>query len=249
MSPKNQAAVVMLLPGCNMTCNFCITEGHLGTFTLEGADRLLDRIKNQGIRNVILGGGEPTLWRHDPFALAGRAKKKGFFVQLGTNGIKLPENFATHPAIDRYVLPLESAEAHPHNEIRIYEKGHHQIILERLRALKESGKSVTVSTVVTQKNSGHMNKLGRFLRAYHEDGGRLHAWHLYKFIPNGRGGRPNESKLLLEDSEFDEVCRKVKATDWGFPVFRRENMLHSKSVSFYWLEGGTLHSIIPSPLP
>ncbi len=245
MKSPPSIAVIMLLPGCNMTCNFCITEDRFGSFTFAEAVGLLDQIKSCGIQNIVMGGGEPTLWPHDPFRLAEEAKAMGFFVQLGTNGIKLPENFAKHPAIDRYVLPLESTEAHVHNEMRIYKKGHHPLILERLHRLRENKKSVTVSTVVTQKNRTHLEKLACFLRDYQKGGGLLHAWHLYKFIPEGRGGRPNEKELLLQDNEFDEDCKKIKGSDWGFPVFRRENMLHSKSVAFYWMEGGTLHSILP----
>ena len=157
----------------------------------------------------------------------------GFHVQVGTNGIDLPEGFEYLDSIDRYVLPLESMDATVHDGLRIFPRSHHAIILDRLTRLREAGKSVTVSTVVTRQNIGGLDDVGRFLEAYRLAGAPLHAWHLYKFLPQGRGGLPNADRLCVDDAEYHRACDAVKQTGLGFHVYKRSDMYRSRSVGFF----------------
>lgn len=235
-------AVVMLHPACNMFCSFCVTEDQLSSFSFEQAVSLLDDLKQTPIDNVVFGGGEPFTWQHDLIRLSEEAKVRGFFVQVGTNGIRLPENYTKLSTIDRYVLPLESIDEDAHNTMRIYKDEHHAIIVERLQELKAAGKSVTISTVVSQENIDGLVDLARFLKDYNDGRGLLHAWHLYKFIPEGRGGRPNAPQLEVSMQDYDRVTKQVRQMDLGFSVYRRKDMYDSKSVDFFWCERGRLKS-------
>jgi hypothetical protein len=69
----------------------------------------------------------------------------------------------------------------------------------------------------------------------------LRAWHLYQFIPEGRGGAVNREALLLDKSEYEAACEPMKQLDARFQVFKRPDMLHSKTVEFFWMEHGRLH--------
>ncbi len=141
--------VVMLQPSCNLTCPFCITEEGLESLTFENAVGLLDRFAAQGVTNVVLGGGEPTLWRHDVFRLAAAAKARGLFVQLGTNGVRLPDGFENHEAVDRYVLPLEAADPAIHERMPL-----------RSSAMKQSRSKTPIARTVTQIST-HMYEMLR----------------------------------------------------------------------------------------
>ena len=229
---RPEIAVIMLHPGCAIRCVFCVTEP-FPDLGFEQATTLLEGLRARGIRKVVLGGGEPFDWRHSVVALAGRAKDLGLHVQVGTNGIHLPEGFERLDAIDRYVLPLESMDPGVHDRLRISSRSHHAIILDRLGRLREARKSVTVSTVVTRQNIGGLEEIGRFLKAYHCGGAPLHAWHLYRFLPLGRGGAPNADQLSIDEAEYHQACDALKAQELGFAIYKCPDMYRSRSVAFF----------------
>jgi len=239
---EEKIAVLFLHPACNMSCTFCITDNALDTMTFAQAQEVLAVARSRSMTNVVFGGGEPFAWPHDMLRLAGWAKSQGHFVQVGTNGISMPEEPAYVDVIDRYVLPLDAAEASIHNQSRRYGAGHHGLVLGRMEALRHAGKSVTVSTVVTTRNSGHLEGIAELLNDYAARGGRLHAWHLYKFIPEGRGGATHADELDIAEAAYDAACARVKDRCAGFRVFKRKDMRHSRSVDFFWMEDGVLRT-------
>lgn len=241
MSAQNpQIAVFFLHPGCNMVCTFCVTENAFSAMRFHQAVRLLDFVKGRGVDTVVLGGGEPFTWRHSLLALTREAKARRLFVQVGTNGTLLPDDFERIESIDRYVLPLDAADEAAHNHLRRFKNGHHGLILDRLQKLRVAGKSVTISTVVTAQNIHTLPAVADFLDAYWRSGGQLHAWHLYKFIAQGRGGRKNASSLDVSEDEYHAACADVKRRDLGFQVYKRKDMFHSKTVDFFWYQGDTI---------
>ncbi|MFO0983779.1 MAG: radical SAM protein [Planctomycetota bacterium] len=181
-------AVVFLQPDCNMSCTFCVTEDTIDTMAFAQAVALLGELAARGIAHVVLGGGEPFTWPGDVVHLAEVAHARGFHVQVGTNGVALPAGFEHLAAIDRFVVPLESMHAATHDAMRRFQARHHALILERLRALKAAAKSITVSTVVTARNVNDVVLVGEFLRDQHAGSHTCDAWHLYRFLPLGRGG-------------------------------------------------------------
>ncbi len=241
--PENGAfeiAIVFLHPACNMTCSYCATENAIDSMTMEQGRRVLDTLEERSIASVVLGGGEPFAWEHDCLDLAAEAKARGFFVQVGTNGIDVPTDFDTTHCVDRYVFPLDGPDDASHNTVRIFRDGHFALVLDRLDALRRARKSVTVSTVITSCNIDELHRIRALLADYRKNGGQLHAWHLYKFLPIGRGGRDNAEALTVTDRAYDAACSSVKETDPGFAIYKRKDMRHSKSVDFFWFEAGVL---------
>jgi pyruvate-formate lyase-activating enzyme len=235
--PKT-VAVVLLHPGCNMTCNFCGAEDTFDTMSIQAATKLLEFIQSRSINNVVLGGGEPFTWPGDVVALSEKAKEMGFFVQVGTNGVDLPAGFESLQSMDRYILPLESIDPYVHNSMRFYKNKHHQTVIDCLLKLEAAKKQMTISTVVTRMNGRNLDEMALFLKEIHCRSGLIHAWHLYKFLPEGRSGRKNAPGLSLTDQEYQNICTPLKNMDLGFPVYRRKDMYHSLEVDFFWMEKG-----------
>jgi hypothetical protein len=46
--------------------------------------------------------------------------------------------------------------------------------------------------------------------------------------------------LAITDEEFVGVCSRVRRRSLPFRVYRRDNMLRSSSVEFFWYENGRL---------
>ncbi len=225
-----------------MDCTFCVTEDDFEPIAPGAALELLDRLAAEGVRTVTFGGGEPFAWPHDVLNLARAAKQRGLFVQIGTNGIALPAGFEELDEVDRWVMPLESTDARIHDSMRLHRGGHHALQLERLAALQKVGKSVTLSTVLTQSNQQSLPGLAEHLREYHAITQNIHAWHIYRFLPLGRGGSRNKRELDLTRDQYLEACEVVRALELPFTIYRRPDMYRSKTVEFYWSEGGRVVS-------
>jgi MoaA/NifB/PqqE/SkfB family radical SAM enzyme len=239
IAPYN-VAVIFLHPACNMTCTFCITEDHFDAMTQDQAVGLLRLLKEEGFRSVVLGGGEPFQWPGDLLGLTREAKRLGFLVQIGTNAIALPEGFASVETIDRYVIPLESASSEVHNAMRFYKNRHHELIIGCLNRLRDAHKSVTLSTIITKINKDGLKSLAEFLMDLDRPRPFIHAWHLYKFIPEGRGGKSNADALMVSEQDYNNVCGQVLGMGLPFKVYRRKDMYRSRSVDFFWFEHGRL---------
>ncbi|MCP3994519.1 MAG: radical SAM protein [bacterium] len=230
--------VVFLQPQCNMTCTFCVTEDDFEPMRADDAVALLDHLVGRGVRNVVFGGGEPFAWAGDVVRLAREARARGLTVQVGTNGVALPEGYADLDCFDRWVLPLESTDPRAHDEMRRHGAGHHALVLERLRDLQRASRQVTVSTVLTAVNLPGLRELARFLADYYAGGRNVHAWHLYQFLPLGRGGRKNGDALSIPPETYAEACEELQRLDLPFRVFRRTDMYRSRTVEFFWSKDG-----------
>ena len=204
------------------------------------AERLLRGLRALTIRNVVLGGGEPFLWPHDLERLTRLARGLGFLVQVCTNGASLPVGFERIKSIDRYILPLESMDPAIHDGLRVHPAGHHHRVLDHIDSIAGSGRQLTVSTVVTRDNFDHLAEVAEFLTRSEAQGVDLHAWHLYRFLPVGRGGTSSADRLAITDEEFVGACSRVRQRTLPFRVYRRDNMLRSSSVEFFWYESGRL---------
>lgn len=236
-------AVLMLHADCDMRCQFCITDDYLECMSLEQYTNTLDHLEKQGFDNIVLGGGEPFCWPHGLPVAAKLAKDRGFCVQVGTNGVAMPDDDAYPQWVDRYVLPLDASNRVIHNQLRPLPgaaSGHHELMVRRLKQMRRHQRVVTVSTVISRANLDGIINIGNNLADYVASGGRLHAWHLYRFIPEGRGGKPNAALLGISDEEFNTVVAKARSQYYPFTLFKRPNMRHSSTVDFFWYENGEL---------
>ncbi len=254
---KIQHGVMMLQPKCNMTCSFCITEDTMDTMSYTVAESLLRDFKRRGFSSAIFGGGEPFFWPHDLKSILQFAKSLGLTTQIGTNAIKMPHDLASWNFVDRWVIPIDGASRDVHNGLRKFRARHWDIVTHALELLQIAGKSTTISTVLTTVNRHEILEIGEYLRRLQNLAKKpfLHAWHLYRFLPFGRGGRINRQHLEIPQSEYETLVRQVRELNLPFKVFKRENMQMSKTVEFYWVESGKLmaqsgtRGVIEMPTP
>lgn len=242
---QKSIAVVMLHGDCNMHCKFCITENRIQSMSRQDYICLLARLHRDRFDNVVIGGGEPFCWPEGVAYAAEAAKQQGFCVQVGTNGILMSDKDEYSGTVDRYVLPLDAADSFGHDRLRtLSPKGgsHHQIILKRLGQLREWERSVTVSTVVSRANLEDITAIGDLLADYVAGGGRLHAWHLYCFVPRGRGGSHAAKILDISRDEFNAAAYKAQSQHYPYVIYKRPDMRHSKTVDFFWREKGRIHA-------
>lgn len=244
MRPDSKTIAVVLLHGaCNMRCMFCITDNQVGTMTPDQYLRVLSLLERRGFNGIVLGGGEPFCWPHGVRGAAQAAKAAGLLVQVGTNGVAMARHEALEDCVDRYVLPLDAMDPLIHNSMRplpAVSGGHHRLILRRLEQLRQRRGAVTVSTVISRANLDDVVPIGNYLADYVADGGRLHAWHLYRFIPAGRGGARNAAALSISNGDYERIVSEVKAQYYPFTVFKRPDMRHSATVDFLWYENNSL---------
>jgi MoaA/NifB/PqqE/SkfB family radical SAM enzyme len=245
--PNKTIASVFLLPKCDMGCTFCASDLGFDRMRFEQACELFAALRGAGYTSLVLGGGEPALWRDGEYRLSDLglfAKGLGFTVQMNTNGIRLPDGYVDWPGIDRFIFPMDGASAGAHDSLRVIlgtkPGGHFDLVQTRIAECTEAGQEITIGTVLTSENRDQLPQLIEWMRQRLSEGAKLHAWHLYRFLPVGRGGVTAGESLALSHEDFREACREAKGAGLPFPVWRRDDMLRSSSVEFFWYEGGEL---------
>ncbi len=235
-----RVGVIMLHGACSMSCLFCITENSLTEMTSEQVEEVLKIIEERDMESVVFGGGEPLQWTYSLVHSINLAKSLGLHTQVGTNGIGLTSNIIEKINADRYILPLDSVNPQVHNYLRGGFRKHYDIIRKRLKYLTERGISFTISTVICRVNIDILSEISAFLLHLWDKGARIHAWHLYRFLPLGRNGFKNANMLNISKNEYFDKTEEMKKRDLPFFVYRRPNMKLSKEVDFFWAEEGCI---------
>ena len=84
-----ELAVFVRMKGCNLSCNYCDTMWANEAdceFEEMTADRIVERVKKSGIKNVTLTGGEPLLQKDADKLLELFSEEKDIRVEIETNG-------------------------------------------------------------------------------------------------------------------------------------------------------------------
>jgi MoaA/NifB/PqqE/SkfB family radical SAM enzyme len=238
IAPK--VAVLLLTPRCNMACDFCGADAGFDPLPQGEAEALASRLAREGVQSIVLGGGEPFLWRQDLLRLARHIRDLGLVVQIGSNGTLVPSDNAVLTEFDRWILPIESVEASVHDLMRPHQGGHLSQVLRLLERLRVEGVEATVSSLITQENLAGLGELGSLLRWFQQNGGRLHAWHLYRFMSVGRGGAQHAARFATAEGAFEAAGAVMKSRFRDLQVYLRPDLYHSKETSFYWWKRGRL---------
>ena len=86
---SGELAVFVRMKGCNLSCNYCDTMWANEAdceFEEMTADRIVERVKKSGIKNVTLTGGEPLLQKDADKLLKLFSDEKDIRVEIETNG-------------------------------------------------------------------------------------------------------------------------------------------------------------------
>ncbi|MGB9193362.1 MAG: radical SAM protein, partial [Azonexus sp.] len=94
-NPPGPVVIWNLIRRCNLTCKHCYSisadTNFPGELSTEQVYAVMDDLKGFKVPVLILSGGEPLL-RPDIYDIAKRAKAKGFYVGLSSNGTLIDEN-------------------------------------------------------------------------------------------------------------------------------------------------------------
>ncbi|MCP5368436.1 MAG: heme d1 biosynthesis radical SAM protein NirJ [Hyphomicrobiales bacterium] len=92
--PPGPVVIWNLIRRCNLTCKHCYSistdKDFPGELTTDEVFAVMDDLRAFRVPALILSGGEPLL-RPDIFAISRRAKEKGFYVGLSSNGTLIDE--------------------------------------------------------------------------------------------------------------------------------------------------------------
>ncbi len=155
-SPPGPVVIWNLIRRCNLTCKHCYSisadidfKGELST---DEVYTVMDDLKNYGVPVLILSGGEPLL-RPDIFDISRRAKDKGFYVGLSTNGTLIDEtNIDAIAAIGYDYVGISIDGTRETHDMFRRKAGAYDASLHGIRLCHDRGIKVGLRFTMTQDN-------------------------------------------------------------------------------------------------
>jgi len=151
---------------CNNNCIFCAQahKRHLGDRTTDELKLELTRAYEEGIREVVFTGGEPTI-RKDIFELVSFARELGYeLIQIQTNGRMLSYRKMCEKLIEAGVTEFSPA-LHGHTAI-IHESqtrapGSFAQTVQGIKNLRSLNQYILGNSVVTKLNYRYLPELAK----------------------------------------------------------------------------------------
>ncbi len=188
---------------CNLRCGHCLTssgkawENELDT---GEAIRLVHELEAAGILNLSLSGGEPLL-RPDILTLLREMAGTKIRVDIATNGVDVPSALVRQmgdlPVFQIQVSIDGIGETH---DIFRGVRGAFESSCRTIRALREEGIAVSISTTVTAQNVSELDQIiGKALEL------GCSGFKAIPFLAAGRGRR-NEELYALTPGQHRAMC-------------------------------------------
>jgi len=172
--------------GCNLRCKHCYAsagrplEDELSTDEALG---LIDRLAEMGVPILAFSGGEP-LTRPDILQLVKRARERGMYVAMATNGTLISPTKAKEmrdAGVEYLQISIDGADASSHDALRGI-PGCFDRALDGIKNAVAEQFFVNISTTVTKRNYREVEDI---IDLCDELGAN---WFMaYNFIPAGRG--------------------------------------------------------------
>ncbi|MDI9619377.1 MAG: radical SAM protein [Candidatus Nezhaarchaeota archaeon] len=199
MAPKPSFVVYCCTAKCNLRCVFCDWwKRSTPELDTDEALRLIDALCDFGVSTIDFSGGEPLL-RRDLELLAARARDRGVFTVLSTNGTLVTPDRARSlsKAFNMVNVSLDGFEE-THDSTRGF-KGTFRRALRTINLLRNAGARVGVDLTVYGGNVREVAKLFRWLM------GRVDFVSFQPVLPYP----PRRGEVSLEDVEalVDELLR------------------------------------------
>lgn len=217
--PPGPVVIWNLIRRCNLTCKHCYSisadTDFKGELSTEEVNTVMDDLKQFHVPVLILSGGEPLL-RPDIFDISKRAKAKGFYVGLSTNGTLIDEN-NIRPIADvgyDYVgISIDGIEK-THDVFR-QKKGAFDASMHAVRLCRENDIKIGLRFTLTQDNA---EELPQLLALAEKEG--VDKFYLSHLNYAGRGNRlrrndayhnvTRQAMDLLFDTCLDYLRRGIK---------------------------------------
>jgi len=144
---------------CNLSCVYC-GRGNLEVRELKAQDifSIIDKLKVLGTKMISFTGGEPLL-RDDIGDIISYTRDSGIYANMNTNGILFVEKIGELKNLHSVKFSLDGPE-----EVNdfIRGKGTFKKVLEGVKAAKASDIAVSIVTVLSKYNLGHIDYLVKF---------------------------------------------------------------------------------------
>ncbi len=170
--PRLESVNLRVVQKCDAKCYFCdhwrIKDPYKNS--MDDLDKILNKIVSLGASDVILNGGEPTVYRHLGYAI-GRAKELGLKVNINTNGMSFANsNYAKkimEKKPDSFLISFVSHNEEETDKIRGVKRGL-QRSLEGLRNIRKLSKDVYIktNTVIMRDNYRDIDGLVELVGEY-----------------------------------------------------------------------------------
>jgi len=214
-NPPGPVVIWNLIRRCNLTCKHCYSisadidfEGELNT---DEVFAVMDDLKAFHVPVLILSGGEPLL-RPDIFEISRRAKDKGFYVGLSTNGTLIDETMIDRVAAVGYDYVGISIDGIRETHDRFRRKqGAFDASMHAIRLCRDRDIKVGMRFTLTQDNAHELPELLELMEA--EDINKFYLSHLNYA---GRGNINRKDDVVLQTTRqamelmFDTCWRYVE---------------------------------------
>ncbi|MDQ6960272.1 MAG: heme d1 biosynthesis radical SAM protein NirJ, partial [Mariprofundaceae bacterium] len=212
--PSGPVVVWNLIRRCNLACKHCYSistdKDFSGELSTGEVYTVMDDLRTFGVPVLILSGGEPLL-RPDIFDISRRAKARGFYVGLSTNGTLINEENIRDIAGAGYNYVGISLDGmgETHDRFR-RKKGAFDASMNAIRLCQDLDIKVGIRFTMTADNAHHLPDMLKLLDDYDID--RFYFSHLNYA---GRGNVHRKDDAIFEatrkamDLLFDTCWRYV----------------------------------------
>ncbi|WP_025917887.1 heme d1 biosynthesis radical SAM protein NirJ [Herminiimonas sp. CN] len=196
-NPPGPVVIWNLIRRCNLTCKHCYSisadkdfAGELSTAEVYG---VMDDLRGFGVPVLILSGGEPLL-REDIYEIARRAKEKGFYVGLSTNGTLIDEsNIERIAAIGFDYVGISLDGLRETHDVFRRKEGAFDASLHGVKLCRDAGIKIGVRFTLTQDNAKDLPAL---LKLVDDEG--IDKFYLSHLNYAGRGNKNRGHDAFLE---------------------------------------------------
>ena len=200
-NPPGPVVIWNLIRRCNLTCKHCYSisadKDFPGELSTQEVFTVMDDLKSFGVPVLILSGGEPLL-RPDIFDISYRAKDKGFYVGLSTNGTLInEENIARISAVgyDYVGISIDGIKG-THDKFR-RKVGAFDASMRAVRLCRDNGIKIGMRFTMTQDNA---NELPQLLDLMEQE--QVDKFYLSHLNYAGRGNKNRKYDVVLETTRW-----------------------------------------------
>ncbi|MCQ8898369.1 MAG: radical SAM protein [Hadesarchaea archaeon] len=199
---------------CNLRCRHCYQsagqEPGKNELSTEEAKRAVDELADSGVVALAFSGGEPLL-RRDLLEVGARAKERGLFLSVATNGTLLTrERCREMKGVFDYVEVSLDGFEETHDRFRGI-PGVWRRTCEGIRNSVAEGLDTCVAITATHHNLKEIPSLIDFVR------GELGAQRVmvFNYVPVGRGREMVEEDLSPQE-RWELLCQLYRRMVEGF---------------------------------
>jgi len=192
---------------CNYQCSYCKiwarTDPELSTAQIES---IIDQAARLGAARLGLTGGEPLL-RDDIGHIISRARARGLYVSLNTNGSLVEQRKLALQDLDLLTLSFDGSEA-VHDQSK--KKGAYGHVMNAIEFARRNNIQVSTTTTLTRDNLGEVD----FIVQKAREGDFKAAFQLLHHPPAASG---DAAFLLPPDAEYRDCLKKLIACKDAYP--------------------------------